>query len=121
MRPQRAFQPACLDCLEERLALSHVHAAAARAAHQSALIAFERNANDFRFTSPQDDHIDKASNRLSVALVVLGGLIGSSIIGVFAKSGPHVIGLNLLSFVGFVLSGVFGIWLIWGIARHGRL
>jgi ubiquinone biosynthesis protein len=68
-----------------------------------------------------DDHIDKASNRLSVALVVLGGLVGSSIIGVFAKSGPHIIGLNLLSFVGFVLSGVFGLWLIWGIARHGRL
>jgi ubiquinone biosynthesis protein len=78
-----------------------------------------------RFDNPGldelDDHIDKASNRLSVALVVLGGLIGSSIIGVFAKSGPHVIGLNLLSFVGFVLSGVFGLWLIWGIARHGRL
>jgi ubiquinone biosynthesis protein len=78
-----------------------------------------------RFDNPGldelDDHIDKASNRLSVALVVLGGLVGSSIIGVFAKSGPHVIGLHLLSFVGFVLSGVFGLWLIWGIARHGRL
>jgi ubiquinone biosynthesis protein len=68
-----------------------------------------------------DDHIDKASNRLSVALVVLGGLVGSSIIGVFAESGPQVAGLHLLSFVGFILSGVFGLWLIWGIVRHGRL
>jgi ubiquinone biosynthesis protein len=68
-----------------------------------------------------DDHLDRASNRLSVALIVLGGLIGSSIIGVFAKAGPHVMGLHVLSFAGFVLSAVFGLWLIWGIARHGRL
>jgi ubiquinone biosynthesis protein len=68
-----------------------------------------------------DDHIDRASNRLSVALIVLGGLVGSSIVGVFAEDGPHVLGLHLLSFVGFVLSGAFGLWLIWGVMRHGRL
>jgi ubiquinone biosynthesis protein len=68
-----------------------------------------------------DDHIDKASNRLSVALVVVGGLMGSAIIGVFGDDGPHVIGIHLLSVVGFVISGAFGLWLIWGIARHGRL
>jgi ubiquinone biosynthesis protein len=68
-----------------------------------------------------DDHIDRASNRLSVALIVLGGLVGSSIVGVFAEDGPQVIGLHLLSFVGFVLSGAFGLWLIWGVMRHGRL
>jgi ubiquinone biosynthesis protein len=68
-----------------------------------------------------DQHIDQASNRLAVALVVLGGLLGSSIIGVFADDGPQVLGLNLLSFVGFVLSGAFGLWLVWGVFRHGRL
>ena len=41
-------------------------------------------------------------NRLVIALVVAGGLIGSALIGVFAKSGPHVLGLNALSVVGFV-------------------
>ncbi|MEX0850684.1 MAG: AarF/ABC1/UbiB kinase family protein, partial [Gaiellaceae bacterium] len=56
-----------------------------------------------------DDHIDQASNRLSVALVVLGGLLGSSIVGVFAREGPHVIGLHVLSFIGFVVSGAFGL------------
>jgi len=35
--------------------------------------------------------------------------------------GPHVMGLHLLSFVGFVVSGAFGLWLVWGIFRHGRL
>jgi ubiquinone biosynthesis protein len=78
-----------------------------------------------RFDNPGldqlDEHIDQASNRLSVALVVLGGLVGSSIVGVFAEDGPHVMGLHIISFIGFVVSGVFGLWLIWGVMRHGRL
>jgi ubiquinone biosynthesis protein len=78
-----------------------------------------------RFDNPGldqlDEHIDQASNRLSVALVVLGGLVGSAIVGVFAKEGPHVIGIHLLAFLGFVVSGAFGLWLIWGVMRHGRL
>jgi ubiquinone biosynthesis protein len=78
-----------------------------------------------RFDNPGldqlDEHIDQASNRLSVALVVLGGLVGSSIVGVFAEDGPHIMGLHALSFVGFVLSGTFGLWLMWGVMRHGRL
>jgi ubiquinone biosynthesis protein len=68
-----------------------------------------------------DEHIDRASNRLSVALIVLGGLLGSSIVGVFAQEGPQIMGLHALSFVGFVLAGAFGLWLIWGVMRHGRL
>ena len=68
-----------------------------------------------------DDHIDKATNRIAVALVILGGLLGSAIIGVFADNGPHVIGLHLLSVVGFIISGAFGLWLVWGVMRHGRL
>ena len=66
-------------------------------------------------------HLDVAVNRIAVALVVLGGLIGSSLIGVLAKGGPHVLGLHLLSVVGFVLSGAFGLWLMWGIVKSGRL
>jgi ubiquinone biosynthesis protein len=78
-----------------------------------------------RFDNPGldslDEHIDQASNRLSVALVVLGGLVGSSIVGVFAEEGPQVMGLHVLSFFGFLLSAVFGLWLMWGVLRHGRL
>jgi ubiquinone biosynthesis protein len=68
-----------------------------------------------------DDHIDKATNRIAVALVILGGLLGSAMIGVFAKTGPHALGIHLIALVGFLISGVFGIWLVWGILRHGRL
>ena len=66
-------------------------------------------------------HIDVSVNRIAVALVILGGLVGSSLIGVLAKSGPHVLGLHLLSVIGFVLSGAFGLWLLWGVFRSGRL
>ena len=75
--------------------------------------------------SPGVDHIDQhlhqASNRIAVALIVAGGLVGSSVIGVFAKSGPHIMGLHLFSFLGFVVSAAFGFWLVWGILRHSRL
>ncbi|MFN8222363.1 MAG: AarF/UbiB family protein [Gaiellales bacterium] len=66
-------------------------------------------------------HIDVSVNRIAVALVVVGGLIGSSLIGVLAKGGPHILGLHVLSVVGFVLSGAFGLWLLWGIVKSGRL
>jgi ubiquinone biosynthesis protein len=66
-------------------------------------------------------HVDRGANRLSVALVVVGGLIGSSLIGIFANTGPHILGLHLLSVVGFFLSGALGFWLLWGIIRSGRL
>jgi ubiquinone biosynthesis protein len=65
--------------------------------------------------------LDVVSNRLVIALVVTGGLIGSSLIGIFAKSGPHLLGLNLVAAVGFFASGVLGIWLLWGVIRSGRI
>jgi ubiquinone biosynthesis protein len=68
-----------------------------------------------------DEHIDQAFNRVAVAVVVASGLLGSAMVGVFAKDGPHALGLHLLALVGFVVSGVFGFWLVWGILRHHRL
>jgi ubiquinone biosynthesis protein len=62
-----------------------------------------------------------AFNRLVVALVVVGGLIGSSLIGIFATQGPQLLGVNILSVIGFVLSGILGAWLLWGVFRSGRL
>jgi ubiquinone biosynthesis protein len=65
--------------------------------------------------------LDVAFNRLVVALIVTGGLIGSSLIGIFAKQGPHVLGVHILSLLGFVLSGLLGVWLLVGVVRSGRL
>jgi ubiquinone biosynthesis protein len=65
--------------------------------------------------------IDVAFNRLVIALIVVGGLIGSSLIGIFSTTGPQLAGVNFLSFIGFVLSAVLGLWLLWGVIRSGRL
>ncbi len=65
--------------------------------------------------------VSVAFNRLVIALIVVGGLIGSSLIGIFAKSGPHPLGVNVISVAGFLLSGVLGLWLLWGVIRSGRL
>jgi len=67
------------------------------------------------------DQLQKVFNRLVIALVVTGGLIGSSLIGSFAKAGPHLLGVNIISILGFALSAVLGIWLLWGVVRSGRL
>ena len=65
--------------------------------------------------------LDVLFNRLVIALIVTGGLIGSSLIGIFAKTGPHVLGLHVVSVLGFTLSAVLGIWLLWSVVRSGRL
>jgi ubiquinone biosynthesis protein len=65
--------------------------------------------------------LDVVFNRLVIALVVAGGLIGSSLIGIFAKTGPHLIGLHVISLIGFGLSGLLGVWLLIGVIRSGRL
>jgi ubiquinone biosynthesis protein len=62
-----------------------------------------------------------AFNRLVVALVVTGGLIGSSLIGIFAEKGPQLLGIHFISVIGFVVSSVLGVWLLWAVVRSGRL
>jgi ubiquinone biosynthesis protein len=67
------------------------------------------------------DQINNVFNRLVIALIVVGGLIGSSLIGIFAKGGPHILGVNVISIVGFALSAVLGVWLLASVIRSGRL
>ena len=65
--------------------------------------------------------LDVGINRLVVALVVAGGLLGSSMIGLLATEGPMVWGIHFLSVLGFVISLVLGGWLLFGVVRSGRL
>jgi ubiquinone biosynthesis protein len=65
--------------------------------------------------------IDVVFNRLVVALVVAGGLLGSSMIGVLATDGPQIFGIHFLSVIGFVASSALGVWLLVGVLRSGRL
>jgi ubiquinone biosynthesis protein len=65
--------------------------------------------------------LDVGINRIVVALVVAGGLLGSSLIGLLATEGPQIFGIHFLSVVGFVVSGTLGAWLLIGVMRSGRL
>lgn len=120
------FSPARLAVRAQREA-SDVTGAALRIPRQVSDLLHDLDTGQFtmRISNPGVDdlthHIDVSTNRIAVALVVLGGLIGSSLIGVLAKDGPHVLGLHLISVVGFVLAGAFGLWLLWGIFKSGRL
>ena len=62
-------------------------------------------------------NLDVSVNRLVIALVVAAGLIGSSFLAA-AATGP---GLQLIAGIGFALSFLLGVWLMWGVVRHGRL
>jgi len=65
--------------------------------------------------------LDVLFNRLVVALIVVGGLMGSSLIGIFATGGPQLLGVNIISVIGFALSGILGFWLLLGVVRSGRI
>jgi len=67
------------------------------------------------------NRMDVVFNRLVIAMIVAGGLIGSSLIGIFAKGGPHVLGINVISVIGFAFSGLLGLWVLWGVIRSGRI
>jgi ubiquinone biosynthesis protein len=66
-------------------------------------------------------HLDRVVNRLVVALIVVGGAIGSGLIGIFADAGPQVFGVHFLAVIGFCLSAALGGWLAVGVLRSGRL
>ncbi len=65
--------------------------------------------------------LDVIFNRLVIALVVAGGLLGSSLIGILATDGPQIFGIHFLSVLGFIMSGILGAWLLVGVLRSGRI
>jgi len=64
--------------------------------------------------------IDRASNRLAFALIIAALILSSSMILVAGK-GPTLFGYPVIGIVGYLLAGVLGLWLVWGIMRSGRL
>ncbi|MHB9054196.1 MAG: ABC1 kinase family protein [Thermoleophilia bacterium] len=61
------------------------------------------------------------ANRLTIAIMLASIILGSSIIGLFAQGGPTVLGISIFALGGFLSAGFFGLWLIVGILRSGRL
>jgi ubiquinone biosynthesis protein len=65
--------------------------------------------------------LDLVFNRLVVAIVAVGGIIGSALIGLFAETGPTILGLHFLSVIGFTVATLLAFWLVLGVIRSGRI
>lgn len=66
-----------------------------------------------------DNAINKASSRLTLAIIVGALIVGSSLI-IHAGVTPKLLGFSVLGIVGYLLSMVIGLWIVWDIFRHGR-
>ena len=64
--------------------------------------------------------IDRTGNRLSLSLVIAALIVGSSLI-VQINRGPRLFGYPAVGILGFVIAGIFGIWLIITILRSRNL
>ena len=92
-----------------------VAAIAARVSHDGMQIDFVHRNLDFFIRE-----MDRASNRMSFAMVIAAIVVSSSIM-VHAGVGPAVLGYPALGLAGFLTAAVLGIGLALGILRSGRL
>ena len=65
------------------------------------------------------DKIDRAANRLAIALVIASLVIGSSIV-MTVKGDPTLFGLPAFGFLGFFGAGAGGLWLVRAIWRSSH-
>ncbi len=66
-----------------------------------------------------NDSLRAASNRIALGVIIGSLIIGSSQI-VTTGIEPHLWGYPLVGIVGYMLSALLGLWVIWDIFRHGR-
>jgi ubiquinone biosynthesis protein len=66
-----------------------------------------------------NDAFRTASNRIALGVIIGSLIIGSSQI-VTTGIPPHLFGYSALGIVGYLLSALLGLWVIWDIFLHGR-
>ena len=69
-----------------------------------------------------EDHSDAvkiAANRITLGVIIGALIVGSSLI-VTTRIEPHLFGYPALGIVGYVLSAILGLYVVWDIFRHGR-
>ena len=67
-----------------------------------------------------EEHIERASNRLSFSMIIASVVIASAIIMSF-HTGPHYDGVPLLGLAGFVIAGLLGLRWTLAVLRSGKL
>lgn len=65
------------------------------------------------------DQIDRAANRLAMALIIAALIVGSSIV-MTVQAGPTLFGLPAFGFIGFASAFAGGLWLVRAIWRSSR-
>jgi ubiquinone biosynthesis protein len=65
--------------------------------------------------------VDILANRLVFAVLIAALILGSSMLGIFARSGATLLGVSVFGLAGFVFAAVLGLVLLIGIIRSGRL
>jgi ubiquinone biosynthesis protein len=121
----RQLQPAALAARGARRARRA--AARLRAVYADAAGLLDKARNDrlsIRFVHSNLDRfvleMDRASNRLSFAIVIAALLIGSSMV-IQAGIRPLAFGYPVVGLAGFVAAAVLGLGLVVGVLRSGRL
>jgi len=66
-----------------------------------------------------DDAVKIAANRIALGVIIGALIIGSSLI-VTTGIQPHLLGYPALGIIGYLLSALLGLYVIWDIIRHGR-
>lgn len=66
-----------------------------------------------------DDAVKIAANRIALGVIIGSLIIGSSLI-VTTGIKPHLLGYPALGIVGYLLSAILGLYVVWDIIRHGR-
>jgi len=63
--------------------------------------------------------LDKSASRITVGLITSALIVGSSIV-MTVSGGPTLMGLPLFGFIGFLVAGMGGIWVLFSIYRGGK-
>jgi ubiquinone biosynthesis protein len=66
-----------------------------------------------------DDAVTSAANRITLGVIIGSLIVGSSLI-IHTNVGPRLFGYPALGMVGYMLSALFGFYVIFDIFRHGR-
>ena len=64
---------------------------------------------------------DVVFNRLVIAIVMAGTIVGAGLIGIGADGGPHLWGIHIMTWIGIFAAGFLGLILVFSILRSGRL
>jgi ubiquinone biosynthesis protein len=72
-----------------------------------------------RDLEPFGNDVQKSANRLSLAVILGALIIGSSIV-ITTGIKPLIWGYSAIGLIGFMFSGILGMWVTLDILRHGR-